>query len=156
VRSAEQEQQAGAHHPAQPPRAPDRRGRGVHRLHPPDAVPGRHGPPTLQPIRGDARVAPPRRQVAQRPLPLLGGPSRAPPVIQVGTHTHTRTHTHTDTHTHTHAHGYTHTHTHTHTDSHGRTSEVFRDQKKIGRPNSTSCRFYSSTQLGNIEGGTRV
>lgn len=80
--SAEQEQQAGAHHPAQPARAPDRRRRGVHRLHSPHAVRGQHGTSPFQPVGGDPGVAPPRGQVAQRSLPLLRSPSCTTPVIR--------------------------------------------------------------------------
>lgn len=45
--SAEQEWQAGAHHPSQPTRAPDWWGCSVHRLHPTHTVCGLHGPPSL-------------------------------------------------------------------------------------------------------------
>lgn len=62
--SVEQKQQARAYHPAQPTRAPDRRGRRVHRLHPAHTVRGFHRPPPFQPIRGDQSVASPRWQVA--------------------------------------------------------------------------------------------
>ena len=91
--SAEQEQQAGPHHPAEPPRSPDWRGRRLHCLHPPHPVCGRAGPPALQPIRGDQGVAPSRQQVAQRSLPLLRGPCRSAAVIRY-THMHTHMHTH--------------------------------------------------------------
>lgn len=69
-----QEQQAHSHHHTQPACAHDRGGRSVHRLHPPDTVCGRTGPPAFQPVGGDAGVAPQGQPVAERPLPLLGGP----------------------------------------------------------------------------------
>lgn len=72
--SALQEQQAHPHHHPQPARAHHRGRRRLHRLHPPDAVCGRPGPPTLQPIRRDQSMAPQGEPVAERPLPLLGSP----------------------------------------------------------------------------------
>lgn len=66
-----QEQQAHPHHHPQPPRAHDRRWCCLHRLHPPDAVCGRAGTSSLQPIRRDQGMAPQGQPVAERPLPLL-------------------------------------------------------------------------------------
>lgn len=80
--SAEQEQQAGAHHPPQPARPPDRRGRRLHRLHSAHAVCGHDRPPSLQPVGGDQGVASSRWQVAQRSLPLLGSARRTTTVIR--------------------------------------------------------------------------
>ncbi|XP_050838812.1 calcium/calmodulin-dependent protein kinase type II subunit beta isoform X3 [Serinus canaria] len=79
--AALQEQQADPHHHPEPARARYRRGRGVHRLHPPDAVHRRAGPAPHQPVRGDPGLAPPRRQVAERALPRLGGP-RGPAAVK--------------------------------------------------------------------------
>lgn len=72
--SAFQKQQAHPHHHPQPARAHHRRRRRLHRLHPPDAVCGRTGPPALQPVRRDQSMAPPGEPVAERPLPLLRSP----------------------------------------------------------------------------------
>lgn len=72
--SALQEQQAHPHHHPQPARAHHRRRRRLHRLHPLDAVCGRTGPPTLQPIRRDQSMAPQGEPVAECPLPLLRSP----------------------------------------------------------------------------------
>uniref|UniRef100_A0A6I8MXR9 calcium/calmodulin-dependent protein kinase n=1 Tax=Ornithorhynchus anatinus TaxID=9258 RepID=A0A6I8MXR9_ORNAN len=69
--AASQEQQAHPHHHPEPPRARHRRRCRLHRIHPPDPVRRRAGPPTHRPVGGDPRLAPPRRQVAERPLPLL-------------------------------------------------------------------------------------
>uniref|UniRef100_A0A4X1UCJ5 calcium/calmodulin-dependent protein kinase n=1 Tax=Sus scrofa TaxID=9823 RepID=A0A4X1UCJ5_PIG len=82
--SARQEQQADPHNHPEPARARHRRGRRLHRLHPPDAVHRRAGPAPHQPVRGDPRVAPPRWQVAERALPLLGG-TRGPAAVKVST-----------------------------------------------------------------------
>lgn len=72
--SAFQKQQAHPHHHPQPARAHHRRRRRLHRLHPPDAVCGRTGPPALQPVRRDQSMAPPGEPVAERALPLLRSP----------------------------------------------------------------------------------
>lgn len=72
--SAFQKQQAHPHHHPQPARAHHRRRRRLHRLHPPDAVCWRTGPPALQPVRRDQSMAPPGEPVAERPLPLLRSP----------------------------------------------------------------------------------
>lgn len=69
--SSGQEQQAHPHHDLEPPRPLDRRGRGLHRLHPSDSVCGRSGSAEIQPVGGDPCVAPQRQQVAEHPLPLL-------------------------------------------------------------------------------------
>lgn len=66
-----QGEQTGAHHPVEPPRAPHWRKRGVHRLHSTDAVHGRWRHAPHHAVRGDPRVAPPRGQVAEHPLPPL-------------------------------------------------------------------------------------
>lgn len=72
--SAFQKQQAHPHHHPQPARAHHRRRRRLHRLHPPDAVCRRTGPPALQPVRRDQSMAPPGEPVAERALPLLRSP----------------------------------------------------------------------------------
>lgn len=75
--SSVQKQQADPHDHPEPARAPGGRGRGVHRLHPPDAVHGRQRHAKDYAVRGDARVAPARWQVAERALPPLGLTHRA-------------------------------------------------------------------------------
>lgn len=69
--SSVQREQTRPHHPAEPPRTSNRRKRGVHRLHSTHAVHGcwRHAPHHA--VRGNPRVAPPRGQVAEHPLPPL-------------------------------------------------------------------------------------
>lgn len=49
----------------------------MHRVHLPDAVHGRQRHAKDYAVRGDARVAPARRQVAERALPPLGLAHRA-------------------------------------------------------------------------------
>lgn len=75
--SSVQKQQADPHDHPEPSRAPGGRGRGVHRVHPPDAVHGRQRHAQDHAVRGDARLAPARRQVAERALPPLGLAHRA-------------------------------------------------------------------------------
>ena len=69
--SSVQGQKPHPHHPAQPPRAFDRRGRGLHRLHPPYAVHRPRRRAAHHAVRGDAHLAPPRRQMAEHSLPPL-------------------------------------------------------------------------------------
>lgn len=52
----------------------------MHRLHPPHTVCGHHGPPSLQPIRGDQGVASSRWKVAKCSLPLLRSAGCTTPV----------------------------------------------------------------------------
>lgn len=78
--STVEEQQADPHDHPEPARTRHRGGRGVHRVHPPDAVHRRPGPAPHHAVRGDPRLAPPRWQVAQRPLPLLWSSCSTSPV----------------------------------------------------------------------------
>uniref|UniRef100_A0A8K9UHQ1 calcium/calmodulin-dependent protein kinase n=1 Tax=Oncorhynchus mykiss TaxID=8022 RepID=A0A8K9UHQ1_ONCMY len=59
------------HHHPEPPHPPDRRGSCLHRLHPHHPIHRhqRHAP--HRPVGGDTHLAPPRRQVADSPLPPL-------------------------------------------------------------------------------------
>lgn len=85
--SSVQEQAARSHHPAQPPRAPDRGRGGVHCLHPSDPVHRLGCEASDRAVRGDPHLAPPRRQMAEYSFPPLRlahhphkvGAGRAPP-----------------------------------------------------------------------------
>lgn len=66
-----QEQQAGAHHHPEPPHPPGGRRGSLHRLHPGHAVHRLQRHAAHRPIRGDQGVAPPGREMANRPLPPL-------------------------------------------------------------------------------------
>lgn len=69
--SSVQDQAARSHHPAQPPRAPDRGRGGVHRLHPSDPVHRLGWEASDRAVRGDPHLAPPRQQVAEYSFPPL-------------------------------------------------------------------------------------
>uniref|UniRef100_A0A2K5VDJ9 calcium/calmodulin-dependent protein kinase n=1 Tax=Macaca fascicularis TaxID=9541 RepID=A0A2K5VDJ9_MACFA len=74
------EQQARAHHHPESPHPPDGRRVSLHRLHPHHAVPGRRRHPTHRPVGGDPCLAPPGRQMADRPLPQIWGALRPAPL----------------------------------------------------------------------------
>lgn len=69
--SSVQDQAARSHHPAQPPRAPDRGRGGVHCLRPSDPVHRLGWEASDRAVRGDPHLAPPRQQVAEHSFPPL-------------------------------------------------------------------------------------
>uniref|UniRef100_A0A8C8FGF8 calcium/calmodulin-dependent protein kinase n=1 Tax=Oncorhynchus tshawytscha TaxID=74940 RepID=A0A8C8FGF8_ONCTS len=76
------------HHHPEPPHPPDRGGSCLHRLHPHHPIHRhqRHAP--HRPVGGDTHLAPPRRQVADSPLPPLWITLRHHQVSQSGESPH--------------------------------------------------------------------